>query len=103
MLQVQYDVMDVAAKQFDEDFFAFKALIKELERRLGAIIVQAFDDCTTLAATFKLLDSFEGLLEREVRFSTAASAGTCCCWQHHVRSEADTHLLHHPAVILQVS
>ncbi len=27
---------------------------------------QAFDDCTTLAATFKLLDSFEGLLEREV-------------------------------------
>lgn len=26
---------------------------------------QAFDDCTTLAATFKLLDSFEGLLERD--------------------------------------
>jgi hypothetical protein len=32
--------MDVAARQFDEDFFAFKVLIKELERRLGAIIVQ---------------------------------------------------------------
>jgi hypothetical protein len=27
--------------------------------------VQAFDDCTTLAATFKLLESFEGLLERD--------------------------------------
>ena len=26
---------------------------------------QAFDDCTTLSSTFKLLDSFEGLLERE--------------------------------------
>lgn len=26
---------------------------------------QAFDDCTTLAATFKLLESFEGLLERD--------------------------------------
>jgi dynein heavy chain len=26
---------------------------------------QAFDDCTTLAATFKLLDSFDGLLERD--------------------------------------
>lgn len=27
---------------------------------------QAFDDCTTLTSTFKLLDSFEGLLERQV-------------------------------------
>jgi hypothetical protein len=27
--------------------------------------VQAFDDCTTLAATFKLLESFVGLLERD--------------------------------------
>lgn len=27
--------------------------------------MQAFDDCTTLAATFKLLESFEGLLERD--------------------------------------
>lgn len=27
--------------------------------------LQAFDDCTTLSSTFKLLDSFEGLLERE--------------------------------------
>ncbi len=27
---------------------------------------QAFDDCTTIGSTFKLLDSFEGLLDREV-------------------------------------
>lgn len=27
---------------------------------------QAFDDCTTIGTTFKLLDSFEGLLDREV-------------------------------------
>ena len=30
---------------------------------LGA---QAFDDCTTVASIFKLLDSFEGLLDRGV-------------------------------------
>ena len=58
--------MDVDAKQFDEDFYAFRVVIKELERRLAAIIIQAFDDCTTLGMTFKLLDSFEGLLDREV-------------------------------------
>jgi hypothetical protein len=26
---------------------------------------QAFDDCTTLSSTFKMLDSFEGMLERD--------------------------------------
>lgn len=38
--QVTYDVMDVDAKQFDEDFFGFRVVIKELERRLAAIIIQ---------------------------------------------------------------
>ncbi len=28
--------------------------------------MQAFDDCTTVASIFKLLDSFEGLLDRGV-------------------------------------
>ena len=28
--------------------------------------MQAFDDCTTVSSIFKLLDSFEGLLDREV-------------------------------------
>ena len=28
--------------------------------------IQAFDDCTTIGMTFKLLESFEGLLDREV-------------------------------------
>lgn len=30
------------------------------------ISLQAFDDCTTIASIFKLLDSFEGLLDRGV-------------------------------------
>lgn len=38
--QVTYDVMDVDAKQFDEDFYGFRVVIKELERRLAAIIIQ---------------------------------------------------------------
>lgn len=29
-------------------------------------MLQAFDDCTTVASIFKLLDSFEGLLDRGV-------------------------------------
>jgi hypothetical protein len=45
-----YDVLDADARAFDDDFYAFRAVIKDLERRLGAIIMQAFDDCTTVQA-----------------------------------------------------
>ena len=37
----------------------------QLERRLASVIVQAFDDSTTIQGKLKLLDSFEGLLLRE--------------------------------------
>ena len=61
-----YDIMDVGAKRFDDDFYAFRSATKELERRLGSIITAAFDDAGTLFGQFKLLDSFESLLEREL-------------------------------------
>eukprot|EP00903_Cladosiphon_okamuranus_P006208 g6103.t2 len=63
---VPYDILDVAAKQFDDDFYEFRCSIKELERRLGAVVSLAFDDCATVYGRFKLLDSFEGLLERPI-------------------------------------
>ena len=63
---VPYDIMDVGAKAFDDDFYEFRCSIKELERRLGAVVSLAFDDCTTVYGRFKLLDSFEGLLERPI-------------------------------------
>jgi dynein heavy chain len=63
---VPYDIMDVGAKQFDDDFYEFRCSIKELERRLGSVITQAFDDSNTIYGRFKLLDSFEGLLERPI-------------------------------------
>ena len=37
---VEYDVLDTDASLFDEDFYAFRVVIKELERRLAAIIIQ---------------------------------------------------------------
>ena len=54
------------SKQFDDDFYTFRCQINELERRLASVITQAFDDCVTVMQRFKLLDSFEGLLEREI-------------------------------------
>lgn len=43
--QVAYDVMDVDAPQFQADFTTFKKAIKELEHRLGALIVQVILHC----------------------------------------------------------
>jgi dynein heavy chain len=40
--------------------------MKELDRRLASILTQGFDDCDTIVGKFKLLDSFEGLLNRTI-------------------------------------
>eukprot|EP00656_Telonema_subtile_P018044 TRINITY_DN1972_c0_g1_i3.p1 TRINITY_DN1972_c0_g1~~TRINITY_DN1972_c0_g1_i3.p1 ORF type:complete len:685 (+),score=227.02 TRINITY_DN1972_c0_g1_i3:219-2273(+) len=64
--EVSYDVFDVEEKQFEEDYYHFRVQIKEMERRLGSVLVQGLDDCATVDAAFKLLGSFEGLLEREI-------------------------------------
>uniref|UniRef100_H3HCG5 AAA+ ATPase domain-containing protein n=1 Tax=Phytophthora ramorum TaxID=164328 RepID=H3HCG5_PHYRM len=53
-------------KGFDDNFYDFRCKIKELERRLGSVLTQGFDDCSTIFGRFKLLDSFEGLLNRPI-------------------------------------
>ena len=63
---VDYDIMEINAKAFDDDFYDFRCKIKELERRLGSVLTQAFDDASTISSRFKLLDSFECLLDRPI-------------------------------------
>lgn len=64
---IEYDIIDVgAAEAFSLDYNRFMSVMRELERRLCQVVLAAFDDCATMSATFKLLDSFEGLLERDI-------------------------------------
>lgn len=64
---IEYNIVDVgAADAFSADYTRFMSVMRELERRLCQVVLAAFDDCATMSATFKLLDSFEGLLERDV-------------------------------------
>jgi dynein heavy chain len=63
---VKYDIMDIRQGQFEDDFYKFRQRIKELERRLASILTQGFDDCDTIIGKFKLLESFEGLLNRPI-------------------------------------
>lgn len=66
--------------QFDDDFYEFRCSIKELERRLGAVVSLAFDDCATVYGRFKLLDSFEGLLERPIIQVRFVATQRTCVW-----------------------
>ena len=61
-LAVEYDIMDISIWKFDDDFYKFRCRIKELERRLASVLTQGFDDNDTIIGKFKLLESFEGLL-----------------------------------------
>ena len=61
-----YDIASVEAKQFDEDFYNFRCVVQDLERRIGSLISQALDDSTTVMACFKVIESFDELLERDL-------------------------------------
>ena len=63
---VDYDIMDLDANRFEDSYYEFRARIKELERRLGSVITQGFDDCSTVTGRFKLLHSFDSLVLRPI-------------------------------------
>uniref|UniRef100_A0AAX7TU92 Dynein axonemal heavy chain 17 n=1 Tax=Astatotilapia calliptera TaxID=8154 RepID=A0AAX7TU92_ASTCA len=59
-----YDCLDVNNMEFEEDVRQFKLKVDDIDRRLGAIFCQAFDDAFSLEHAFKVLDMFGSLLER---------------------------------------
>jgi dynein heavy chain len=59
-------ILDLENKQFEEAFYDFRNRIKELDRRLGSVIVQGFEDASTVAGRFRLLDSFDNLITRSI-------------------------------------
>lgn len=64
--RVPYDIFDVKEAAFIQDFHEFRLTIRDLDRRLGSVLAAAFNDQDTLHGRAKLLDAFEGLLERPV-------------------------------------
>nr|KAJ3421855.1 hypothetical protein HK105_002054 [Polyrhizophydium stewartii] len=62
--KLKYDVLDIALPDFNVDRGKFHEKITDLDRRIGTILCQAFDDCSGLYSCFRLLESFSGLLNR---------------------------------------
>ncbi|XP_078609718.1 dynein beta chain, ciliary-like isoform X2 [Branchiostoma floridae x Branchiostoma japonicum] len=65
-VESNYDSLDPKNEDFMADYKRFTDRIYDLDRRLGAIICQAFDDCSGIESIFKLLDIFGSLLERPI-------------------------------------
>eukprot|EP00058_Branchiostoma_floridae_P010281 XP_002595769.1 hypothetical protein BRAFLDRAFT_200305 [Branchiostoma floridae] len=59
-----YDPLDPMNADFDADVENFNQQVDDIDRRLGAIACQGFDDCCGIEAAFKLVEVFGPLLER---------------------------------------
>ncbi|KAM5310557.1 dynein axonemal heavy chain 9 isoform 2-T2 [Glossophaga mutica] len=59
-----YDCLDLQRVEFENDVSKFNQRVEDLDRRLGTIFIQAFDDAPDLEHAFKLLDIAGNLLER---------------------------------------
>ncbi|KAJ3090810.1 hypothetical protein HK102_002597 [Quaeritorhiza haematococci] len=62
--KLKYDVLDLSIHDFEKDLRGFHQIIGDLDRRIGTILCQGFDDCSGLHSCFRLLESFSGLLNR---------------------------------------
>nr|XP_058139450.1 dynein axonemal heavy chain 9 isoform X3 [Dasypus novemcinctus] len=59
-----YDCLDPQSMEFENDVSEFNQRIEDLDRRLGSIFIQAFDNTSSLEHAFKLLEISGNLLER---------------------------------------
>ena len=64
---LESDMMDIEASQFDTEYSELKKFVEEIERRLGAVIGLTLDDCETVYGRFQLVDTFDRqLLDRPI-------------------------------------
>lgn len=61
-----HDPTDYTNMEFENDYFAFKAKVLDLETQIATMICLAFKDCTGLESAFKLLAISGYFLERQV-------------------------------------
>ncbi|XP_049632688.1 dynein axonemal heavy chain 9 [Suncus etruscus] len=59
-----YNCLDPQNMEFKNDIFKFNQRVEDLDRKMGTIFIQAFDDIPDLEHAFKLLDIAGNLLKR---------------------------------------
>ena len=56
-----YDMLDIAASQYDDDFLRFRLTVRDCERRLGALMAERLETLSVeaLSSSFKFLACFQ--------------------------------------------
>ena len=62
---LNYDILDVKATRWHDDYNAFKNSLKDLEVMFQNVVNTAFEGASTTAANIQLLDAFNSLAQRE--------------------------------------
>ena len=61
-----YDALNPKDHKFLKDYEKFNTKLYALDRKLGAILTRAFEDCTESQSVFRLLHVFGGLVDRKL-------------------------------------
>ena len=59
-----YDCLNPAIPTFVADYATYMSTAQDMDRRLGTIACQAYDDAPGIEGAFKLIFGFQGLLDR---------------------------------------
>jgi dynein heavy chain len=62
--KLKFDLLDLNSKDLQIESSRFQSKITDLDRRIGTVLCQSFDDCPSLYSCFRLLETFSGLLYR---------------------------------------
>ena len=60
----EYSPLNINDDTFNVKYTEFKDTLKELERKIAAVLTQTFDETDTIMGKFKVLDNFDTILER---------------------------------------
>lgn len=63
---LEYDVLNLNNQQFEKDFQSFSNNIKDFDKRLSYVVSKGFQYSATAAAAFRLLESFESQVRRDI-------------------------------------
>jgi len=63
-LKCDDNLMDIGNNKFDDEFYQFRQLVKTYEKQISVILDSAFAEIPDLEGKFKLIQSFEGLINR---------------------------------------
>ena len=59
-------LLNIDEPRFDSNFVAFRNNVRSMEKHLGSMLTQSLEETRALSSIFKLVDTYEGFLDRNI-------------------------------------